>query len=275
MKKRTNITQLPDEAELRKIVAQESKRIPIPAKKNVHYPDFTLFYEWLDFLGVSYDFMTNKKLLPSKILVEAEKIKDEVIAQTLKRNTETQLRATLKKIQKYLGEEDALKKSSAILVLGNHNIKRAEHAAKLFKKKLAPLLIITGRNPNYEKTRFPEGVAFARRAIDLGVPKDKILIEANSISIADNLKTTLNLLDHLNFDYSKGIISVNEWNQQRRAWCSLMKLTRAGTKIYHSNAQSLDPFLNPNSWFRFDGGIKVVFNEFIKLQISIKLGNIA
>ena len=276
MKQRTSHTQLADSKEIQAMVATESVRVPIKEKVNLHYPDFTTFKAWMDLLQLDSSFITDVKLSPEEILTGAERIKAAVVEKTLKIASDAALKKVSSDIAAYLGEEDALSEADIILVFGNTNIKRAEHAAELYRKGLAPLMVITGGNPHFDAKQYPEGVAFARRAIELGVPKDHIVIESNSINIADNIKTTLNLLDVLHVPYAeKGIISICEWYPQRRAWCSLMKLSPKGTRIIRSNAPTGNQDLLVDSWHTNEKGTLMIFNEFVKMRISMIVGNIA
>jgi len=104
----------------------------------------------------------------------------------------------------------------------------------------------------------------------LGVPKEIILIESNSITIADNVKTSLNLMDNLGIKYQR-IATVGAWFMQRRAWSHLIKLSSAKTKIFCTNAPISSPDLKVNTWFTNEVGIKTIFGEFVKLKLSVAL----
>src|ERR1044072_3648343 len=73
-------------------------------------------------------------------------------------------------------------KADAILVLCSHDERVAERGAQLFLEGWAPLIIFSGGHGAITKRLWdePEAERFARIAMSLGVPREKILVETNS-----------------------------------------------------------------------------------------------
>ena len=87
-----------------------------------------------------------------------------------------------KKIWDYHHLHHTLEKADCIFVLGSHDLRVAEYSAQLFLKGYAPWIIFSGGiahhgdllETSWNKT---EAEIFAKRAIQQGVPEDKIIIE--------------------------------------------------------------------------------------------------
>ena len=65
----------------------------------------------------------------------------------------------------------------------------------ILRKGLAPRVLFSGGRGNFtEAWEEPEAVLFARRAEELGVEKDAILIETTSSNTGENIKNSYGLL---------------------------------------------------------------------------------
>src|ERR1044072_5191389 len=87
-------------------------------------------------------------------------------------------------------------KADAILVLCSHDERVAERGAQLFLEGWAPLLIFSGGQGAITRSLWsePEAERFARIAISLGVPREKVLIEPHSTNTGENIAFTRRLL---------------------------------------------------------------------------------
>ncbi len=115
--------------------------------------------------------------------------------------------------------------ADAILVLCSHDTIVAERGAELFLEGRAPLLVfsggsgaITGRLWNE-----PEADLFARMAVDLGVPADRILIENRSTNTGENVRFTRDLLTARGLD-PQSFILVQKPYMERRAFATFRKI---------------------------------------------------
>jgi len=82
-----------------------------------------------------------------------------------------------------------LSPSDCILVLCSNDIRVAEHAAQIFKRGLAPLIVFSGAvgpltEGLYSKTEAEE---FADVALRLGVPADRIVLEKMATNTGENV----------------------------------------------------------------------------------------
>ena len=72
-----------------------------------------------------------------------------------------------------------LEPADVILALGSNDVRVGEHAARLFLRGLAPLLVCSGHVGRLTAGRFEKSEAetFADAAVRLGVPRSAILLE--------------------------------------------------------------------------------------------------
>jgi len=115
-------------------------------------------------------------------------------------------------------------KADAILVLCSHDERVAERGAQLFLEGWAPLIIFSGGQGAITKALWdePEAERFARIAMNLGVPRDSILIEKNSTNTGENVQFTRKLLEERGLDPEKFIL-VQKPYMERRALATFLR----------------------------------------------------
>jgi uncharacterized SAM-binding protein YcdF (DUF218 family) len=268
--KRTHFSQLPSIIEVEEILKREAKRGLPNEKENKHYVDFSLVVEWLNAIGLDPDIFVNQYIW-QEVMEKSEILKKEVVARTLKLNVEN----ITKKVSLYLGEKDNLIKSDLIWVFGSKDINRIRLGVELLKSNWGRSILITGGNPNYSEgeNQKTEAEVFGKEALKLGVDKDKIIIETKSITVPDNVRSGLNLLDSLNVKVGS-IICVIAWFAMRRAEATLQKYTKVGTVVFKVSPATSNPELSKESWFKNELGIKTIFNEFVKMKVAMELNTI-
>lgn len=117
-----------------------------------------------------------------------------------------------------------LNKADCIIALGSHDTRVAEHAAELFLRGLAPLLVCSGgfgRLTAKDWTK-PEAEIFADIAIKKGVPKEKILVENKSTNTGENIDFSFELLKTKGLTPQK-VILVHKPYMERRAYAAFKK----------------------------------------------------
>jgi len=116
-------------------------------------------------------------------------------------------------------------KADAILVLCSHDERVAERAAQLFHEDWAPLVIFSGGQGSITRALWsePEAERFARIAVSLNVPRERILIESQSTNTGENIEFTKRLLAERGLDLQKFII-VQKPYMERRAFATFRKL---------------------------------------------------
>ena len=118
----------------------------------------------------------------------------------------------------------ALEPADLIFVLGSHDLRVADHAADLFHRGLAPLVVLSGglgRLTAGSWTR-PEAEMFADVLRARGVPETAVLLEARSTNTGENIRFTRELLAARNLPV-RSIIAVQKPYMERRAFASIQK----------------------------------------------------
>src|ERR687893_562784 len=99
------------------------------------------------------------------------------------------VRALVETLWQYHQLHHPLVRADAILVLCSHDTRVAERGAELFLEGWAPLLIFSGGLGAITRGMWsePEAEQFAKIAVGMGVPEEKILIENNSTNTSENV----------------------------------------------------------------------------------------
>ena len=118
-----------------------------------------------------------------------------------------------------------LERADAILVLCSHDTVVASYAAGLLLAGWAPLLVFSGGLGSITRQlwREPEADLFARIAIDLGVPPDRILIENRSTNTGENVAFTRRLLAQRGLE-PRSFIAVQTPYMERRSYATFRKV---------------------------------------------------
>ena len=138
----------------------------------------------------------------------------------------------------------ALRKSDAILVLCSHDRVVAKRGAQLWLDGWAPLLIFSGGLGSITR-RFweePEADQFAKIAIDMGVPPDRIVVENRSTNTGENVAFTRRLLEERGID-AQTFIVVQKPYMERRSYATFRKVWPEKDVIVTSPQLSLDDYL--------------------------------
>jgi uncharacterized SAM-binding protein YcdF (DUF218 family) len=136
---------------------------------------------------------------------------------------QTQIDNLANKIWDYMLMHHKLEKADCILVLGSHDVRVAERGAQLFIKGFAPFILFSGARGNFTQTwEETEAERFSKRAIEIGVPKDKILIEDKSTNTGQNITLSKELLEQAGINV-KSIIAVQKPHMERRTFATIRK----------------------------------------------------
>jgi uncharacterized SAM-binding protein YcdF (DUF218 family) len=121
-----------------------------------------------------------------------------------------------------LGHE--LVPSDLILLLGSNDVRVAEHAAGLFVRGLAPLMVCSGNVGRLTATRFARSEAdtFADVAVAKGVPREAILLETRSTNTGENVVFSRDLLEARGI-HPRRIILVQKPYMERRAYATFLR----------------------------------------------------
>jgi len=115
--------------------------------------------------------------------------------------------------------------ADAILVLCSYDKSVAERGAQLLLEDMAPLLIFSGGLGTITRSMWsePEADQFARIAVGMGVPEEKILIENRSTNTGENIIFTKQLLAENKINPEKFIL-VQKPYMERRSYATFGKI---------------------------------------------------
>ena len=270
IKYRKNSAELPTVEELEEIFRQEAKRPIGFGKEREHFADFRLFIRWMELIGLSIDIF-DKESTWQKIAIWGRKIQSQIVSKTLSISREGKKKEVENlggEIAKYLGEEDIPQLSNVIFVFGSESLTRIKTAVDLYRRGLAPKIFISGGRPIYKGKKQPEAEVFKIWAVKHGISPKDIVIHTRAISVPDNVRGGLNMMDRLGMSYDSMIL-VTVWFAMRRSWAHMMKYVPLGTRLYRKDSVlSSTSSFRADGWWRNEVEVRVVFNEFIKLKIS-------
>ena len=111
----------------------------------------------------------------------------------------------------------ALAKADCIIVLGSHDTRVAERGAEVFLGGWAPLLVCSGHLGALTRAMWTRSEAeiFADVAVGLGVPRDRILIEARSTNTGENVDFSRQLLAEKGLHPRKAIAVQKPYMERR------------------------------------------------------------
>ncbi|MFX0099850.1 MAG: YdcF family protein [Candidatus Hodarchaeota archaeon] len=175
------------------------------------------------------------------------------------------------KIWNYHHVNQPLEKSDCILVLGSHDTRVAERGADLFLDGWAPLLIFSGGFGNFTKDVWdePEADKFSKIALNMGVPRDKILVENKSTNSGENIKFTRDLLERKNLHPQKFIL-VQKPYMERRAYATFMKVWPGKNIIVTSPQISFKNY--PTNEIGMEEVIHIMLGDLQRIKLYPKMG---
>ena len=138
---------------------------------------------------------------------------------------DTRIHDLAERVWHYHRVNHQLVKADAILVLGSHDKRVAERGAQLFLDGWAPLLIFSGGLGGITKELWsePEADQFARIAMGMGVPKNKLLTESRSTNTGENILFTRQLLEEKGLDPLRFML-VQKPYMERRSYATFKQM---------------------------------------------------
>jgi len=269
---RKEFSQLPSAEELRKIRAAEVERPIAVGKESVHFVGFSAIIALAERAGVNAAVFasefSSEEVYTQDIFAQGS---EAVVAikEWLLQSPDAK-EAVCDDVYDYLAEEDAPETSDIVFVFGAKTPLRIEKAIELYNKGLGKKLLVSGRGPHYaEDEKESEAQTYARIAVEHGVPQVALVIETQSITVPDNVRASLNVLDEQNVAY-QSISLVNSPYTQRRGWAHFKKYTPESVTLRRVNCTTGENFRR-GTWYRNPTGIDVVLGEFIKLKVAVSL----
>lgn len=271
---RKDFTQLPDIKELQDILATEAQRKLPVGKEKIHYPDFLLITELFDKFSLPFDIFSKdydpKTLERYDLIEDGKRLIEQLKNKILSLKPSNQDIELFDKIYDYLSQQDKPKKADLIFVFGSKTLARIEKAIELYKNNFSELIVISGGNPIYEQDKeIPEAERYKSVALEKGVPEKDTIAETKSISIPDNVRSSLNLLDEKSVRFNSMIL-VNSPYSQRRGWCHFKKYLPDEIRLIRVNSNTIPQYERSN-WYKNEDGISVIINEFVKMKVAVIL----
>jgi uncharacterized SAM-binding protein YcdF (DUF218 family) len=182
-------------------------------------------------------------------------------------------RALAEKIWDYHQLKHQLEKADVILVLCSHDRKVAARGAELFLDQWAPLLIFSGGLGSITKKIWtePEADQFARIAIELGVPKDRILVENRSTNTGENIRFTREMLNGLTID-PQSFILVQKPYMERRSFATFRKLWPEKSVRVTSPQVTFDEYLDSYAELSAKDVVGIMVGDLQRIRVYAERG---
>jgi hypothetical protein len=185
------------------------------------------------------------------------------------------IRALVETIWHYHQLNHQLTRSDVIVVLCSHDLRVAERGAEVFLEGWAPLLIFSGGLGSITSQFWTEAEAdlFAKRAVEMGVDPESILIENRSTNTGENVLFTKRLLAERGLD-PQSFILVQKPYMERRAFATFRKLWSEKPVIVTSPRTSLDEYLchYTNDALSMDDVISIMVGDLQRIQLYPERG---
>jgi uncharacterized SAM-binding protein YcdF (DUF218 family) len=158
------------------------------------------------------------------------------------------IRALVEKLWNYHHLDHQLARADAILVLCSHDKAVARRGAELYLQEWAPLLIFAGGLGVITRRLWhePEADQFAAIAVEMGVPRDRILVENRSTNTGENVLFTKQLLAGAGLDPQTFIV-VQKPYMERRSYATFKKVWPEKDLLVTSPQVSMDGYLSEYS----------------------------
>lgn len=133
-----------------------------------------------------------------------------------------QLLADAERLYEFLSACPALPaRADIILAAGSHDCRSADHAAALYLRGLAPLIVCTGGYGKMTEGLFsrPEAEIFAERCVAAGVPESAIVTECRASNTGENFTLSRDKLAALGIAPKTGIVTSKPY-MARRVWAT-------------------------------------------------------
>ncbi|WP_455538974.1 YdcF family protein [Terrisporobacter sp.] len=156
-----------------------------------------------------------------------------------------------------------VKKCDIILGFGSHDLHVAKKCAKLFLDGYGDMIIFTGGFGRITKDlwNMTEAEKFAQIAIDMGVPRDKIITEKQATNTGENISKTKELLNKLNL-HPSSLLIVDKPYRERRTFATIKK------QWPEINFAITSPSYNYEEYCKFYSHGEISKEEFISIMVG-------
>jgi len=118
-----------------------------------------------------------------------------------------------------------LEKADCLFVLGSHDLRVGDYAARIYDEGWAPYIIFSGGIAHHGDMLYTgwdksEAEMLAQRALELGVPGEKIFLEKKARNTGENIQLSQKILDEAGIKYNK-IIAIQKPYMERRTYATI------------------------------------------------------
>ena len=167
-----------------------------------------------------------------------------------------------------------LSHADAIVVLCSHDLRVAERAAQLYAGEWAPLVVFSGGLGAITRHMWqePEADQFAKIAVQMAVPRERILVENKSTNTGENVLFARDLLAANSIAVRK-LIVVQKPYMERRSYATFKQLWPEIELVVTSPQVSLDEYLNSYSnALPIDHVISIIVGDLQRLRVYADRG---
>ncbi|MCX4914351.1 YdcF family protein [Streptomyces sp. NBC_00687] len=134
---------------------------------------------------------------------------------------------------------------SVAIGLGSHDLGVADTTADLYLRGMTSVIVFTGATSRTTRERMPRGEAehYRDRAVELGVPVAKILVESKARNTGENIRFSRDLLYERRIPVSS-ILLVSKPYEERRAYATARKLWPEVEYVSASTPMSLAEYVD-------------------------------
>lgn len=161
-------------------------------------------------------------------------------------------------------------KSDALFVFGASTNARIERAVELYDSGVANRIILSGRSPYYSEGTQSEASRMAAFAVEHGVPKESLILEEASITLPDNVKRTIDLVESMNWHPSSITIIATSF-VLARATMEWYKFCPWEMTIKPVSARPQSTKFTEDGWYMDMDSVAIVLNEYAKIILESKI----
>ena len=188
---------------------------------------------------------------------------------------DSRIRELAEKLWNYHKLNHPLAPADVILVLCSHDTAVGERGAQLWLDGWAPLLIFSGGLGAITRHLWsePEADQFARIAVAMGVPPERILIENRSTNTGENVLFTRRLLDEQQLSPQRFIL-VQKPYMERRSYATFKQRWPEKDVVVTSPQVSFDEYVNgySNKALSSDDVVAIMVGDLQRIRVYAEKG---
>ncbi|MDF2184818.1 YdcF family protein [Grimontia hollisae] len=160
-----------------------------------------------------------------------------------------------------------VKPADCLFVLCSNDLRVAEYAAELYRKELAPYLLVSGGRGRFTEDIFDktEAETFADILCDEGVPASAILLETKATNSGQNMTLSYKVMKDHGLAFSRFIL-VQKPFMERRAYATFMKQWPGDIESVVCTSPPISFLDYPNADLPFDHVVEAALSDFERIR---------